>query len=119
MDSSARYAGHRAYLVPTDLCELTGPATGVVELPTRLDWSEQRLYDLSNNGHVGLMYERVIREATQFNDLRAYLNHETLIRVWPCLFLPAEARHRWETQFSELRRAAFRHVHHCRSHMLT
>ncbi|MFI7641970.1 hypothetical protein [Nonomuraea sp. NPDC049400] len=119
MNSSACYAGHRAYLVPADLSELRGPATGVVELPTRLDWSEQRIYDLSDNSHVGLMYERVIREATQFDDLRTYLNRETLIRVWPYLFLPAEARHTWETPFSELRRAAFRHVHHCRSHMLT
>lgn len=106
MTSRSRYASHRVYLVPTDLRELTGPTTGVLELPTRLDWSEQRLYDLSDKSHVGLMYERVIREATQLDDLRAYLNHETLVRIWPYLYLPIEARHTWEAHFPKLRRAA-------------
>ncbi|KAB8193804.1 hypothetical protein FH608_021665 [Nonomuraea phyllanthi] len=104
-----RYASRRVYLVPTDLRELTGPTTGVLELPTRLDWSEQRLYDLSHKSHVGLMYERVIREATQLDELRAYLNHEMLVRIWPYLYLPIEARYTWETHFPKLRRAS--HVH--------
>jgi hypothetical protein len=79
---------------------------GVVELPTRLDWSEQRVYDLSDSGHVGLMYERVIRESTRPEDLRTYLNHGMLVRIWPHLFLPMEARRAWETRFPQLVRAA-------------
>ncbi|WP_188191466.1 hypothetical protein [Nonomuraea sp. SYSU D8015] len=106
MDSRPRYASHRVYLVPADLGELTGPAAGVVELPTRLDWSEQHIYDLSNQSHVVLMYERVIREASHLDDLRTYLNQETLVRIWPRLYLPVNARQAWETIFPELRRAA-------------
>lgn len=106
MDYRPRYASHRVYLVPADLSELTGPVTGVVELPTRLDWSEQHVYDLSNSSHVGLMYERVIREASRLDDLRTYLNHETLVQIWPRLYLPVEARQAWEASFPKLRRAA-------------
>ncbi|TDC08490.1 hypothetical protein E1267_10195 [Nonomuraea longispora] len=106
MTWSSRYASRRVYLVPADLTELTGPITGVVELPTRLDWSEQRFYDMLDNSHVGLMYERVIREATRLDELRMYLNYEKLIELWPRLFLPIEARRAWEASFQQLRRAA-------------
>jgi hypothetical protein len=106
MDPRPRYARQRVYLVPSDLGELIGPATGVVELPTWLDWSEQRVYDLSDSSDLVLMYERVIREAVHFDDLRTYLNRETLIRIWPRLYLPIEARQAWETSFPTLRRVA-------------
>ncbi|OUC96586.1 hypothetical protein [Streptosporangium minutum] len=106
MNTRSRYASRRTYLVPADLSELAGPFTGVVRLPVRLDWSEQRVYDLSDDSHVGLMYERVIREASHLDDLRAYLNRETLIRLWPHLYLPAQARKTWETRFRDLARAA-------------
>ncbi|MFD8527692.1 hypothetical protein ACFV0L_09810 [Streptosporangium canum] len=102
MNARSRYAGRRTYLVPADLSELAGPVAGVVRLPIRLDWSEQRAYDLSDDSHVGLMYERVIREASHLDDLRTYLNRETLVRLWPRLYLPAQARKVWETQFRDL-----------------
>ncbi|MER5324021.1 hypothetical protein [Streptosporangium roseum] len=106
MNAKTRYASRRTYLVPADLSELAGPISGVVELPIHLDWSEQRVYDLSDDSHVGLMYERVIREASHLDDLRAYLNHETLVRLWPHLYLPVQARNVWETRFRDLVRAA-------------
>ncbi|WP_326823863.1 hypothetical protein [Streptosporangium sp. NBC_01756] len=106
MNTRTPYASRRVYLVPADLSELTGPTVGVVELPTHLDWSEQRVYDLSDDSHVGLMYERVIREAFHPDDLRTYLNHETLNRIWPRLYLPVQARKAWETRFRGLVRAA-------------
>ncbi|MEU7002970.1 hypothetical protein [Nonomuraea sp. NPDC046570] len=106
MNAKPRYTSHRVYLVPADLGELTGPVDGVVRLPMRLDWSEQGVYHLSDSSHVGLMYERVIREATRMDDLRMYLNRETLIRIWPYLYLPAAVRKAWETRFPGLVRAA-------------
>lgn len=106
MSSRSRYASRRSYLVPARLDELVGPVTGVVELPTHLDWSEQRIYDLDDDAQVGLMYERVIREAAHIDDLRTYLNASTLIRVWPRLFLPVLARQAWEARFRHLTRAA-------------
>ncbi|MEU9834275.1 hypothetical protein AB0D67_22345 [Streptosporangium sp. NPDC048047] len=102
----SRYASRRVYLVPADLDELIGPMVGVVELPTHLDWSEQRVYDLADDSHVGLMYERVIREASQLDDLRTYLNRETLVRIWPSLYLPVQARRAWEACFQNLLRTA-------------
>jgi hypothetical protein len=64
------YEDGRPYTVPNLLDELTGPTTGVVELPLRLDWSEQSRYDLSDERQRNLMYERVIRESMRADDLR-------------------------------------------------
>ncbi|MER6169736.1 hypothetical protein [Streptosporangium sp. NPDC001681] len=77
-----------------------------MELPTHLDWSEQRVYDLTDDGQLGLMYERVIREAVHLDDLRKHLNGAVLIRIWSRLYLPIQARHTWETRFRNLVRAA-------------
>ncbi|MEV6859843.1 hypothetical protein AB0M44_02375 [Streptosporangium subroseum] len=106
MSTRSRYASRRVYLVPDDLSELTGPVAGVVELPTHLDWSEQHVYDLTDDSHLGLMYERVIREAVHHDDLRTYLNGRVLIRIWPRLYLPIQARQAWEARFPDLVRAA-------------
>ncbi len=53
--------------------ELTGPLTGVVMPPERLDWSERAAFHLDVPAERNLMYERVIREATRAGDLREYL----------------------------------------------
>jgi hypothetical protein len=86
--------------------ELTGPTSGVVELPLRLDWSEQGRYDLSDRLQLNLMYERVIRESMRVEDLRTYLDGRTLRRVWRELWLPRKVRGLWESRFTELTRAA-------------
>lgn len=80
--------------------------TGVVELPIHLDWSEQRVYDLDDDAQLGLMYERVIREAVHVDDLRTYLNGSVLVRIWPRLYLPIQARRTWEARFHGLARVA-------------
>jgi len=100
------YQDGRPYTVPETLEELTGPTTGVVELPQRLDWSEQGRYDLSHPRELGLMYEVVLREAMRVEDLRTYLHGPTLRRVWPSLYLPREVRALWESRFAILRAAA-------------
>ncbi|MFF5204725.1 hypothetical protein [Streptosporangium sp. NPDC000396] len=106
MNARSHYASRHVYLVPMDLSELAGPVTGVVELPAHLDWSEQRVYDLSDDAQLGLMYERVIREAATLDDLRTHLNSQVLTRVWPRLYLPIQVRQAWEARFRGLTRAA-------------
>ena len=86
------YAENRPYLLPETLGELTGPVTGVIQLPLRLDWSERAEFHLDDPAERNVMYERVIREATRADDLRSYLNGEVLRQVWGRLFLPARVR---------------------------
>ena len=86
------YAENRPYLLPDTLGELAGPVTGVVRLPLRLDWSERTEFHLDDLAERNVMYERVIREATQVNDLRSYINEKILRQVWGRLFLPARVR---------------------------
>ncbi|MFY1632502.1 hypothetical protein ACN27F_04310 [Solwaraspora sp. WMMB335] len=100
------YEDGRPYTVPGSLEELTGPTKGVVELPLHLDWSEQGRYDLSDARQRNLMYERVIRESTQVEDLRTYLHGPTLRRVWHQLWLPRRVRWLWESRFQTLVGAA-------------
>lgn len=100
------YAGNRPYLLPETLGELTGPGTGLVRLPLRLDWSGPTEFHLDNPAERNVMYERVIREATRIDDLRSYLNEQVLRQVWIRLFLPVRVRQSWEARFPHLRRAA-------------
>jgi hypothetical protein len=96
------YEDGRPYTLPESLDELSGPTTGVVELPLRLDWSEQGRYDLADGRQLNLMYERVIRESMRVEDLRAYLDGPTLARVWRQLWLPRKVRRLWESRFHDL-----------------
>jgi hypothetical protein len=100
------YADNRPYLLPDTLGELVGPVTGVVRLPSRLDWSERAEFHLDDSAERNVMYERVIREATQVEDLRSFLNGAVLHQVWRRLFLPQRVRQSWEQRFPDLRLAA-------------
>lgn len=100
------YEDGRPYTVPDSLEELTGPISGVIELPQRLDWSEQGRYDLSDERQRNLMYERVIRESMRVEDLRTFVHGPTLVRVWRQLWLPRKVRMLWESRIPSLPRAA-------------
>jgi hypothetical protein len=102
----APYDQRRPWTVPDSLDELCGPTGGVVELPLHLDWSEQRRYDLRDPAQLGLMYERMIREAMAVEDLRRYLHGPTLRSVWRRIFLARVVRSLWESRFPALREAA-------------
>jgi hypothetical protein len=83
--------GRRAIVV-TDLGSLCGPVRGVVELPLRLFWSSpNRSFDLDKPFMRRWMYQTVLRE-----DLTRFLNRDTLIELWPDLFLPQGVRRAWE-----------------------
>lgn len=104
--SRVLYADRRPYVVAETLGELTGPTSGVVELPSHLDWSEQGRYNLDDLRELSVMYERVLREAENAEDLRRYVNAAMLRRVWHRMFLPRRVRDLWERRFPDLPRAA-------------
>jgi hypothetical protein len=86
----------RPVVVAVSLAELRGPASGLVELPQRLFWSGERIFDLSDSEQLLSMYEAVFEAARTQADLAEYLNGETLARVWPQLGISSRARRAWE-----------------------
>jgi hypothetical protein len=100
------YSEQRPYLATETLDELVGPTDGIIDLPQRLDWSEQGRYNLDDLRELCLMYERVLRESMNVADLRNYLNGAMLRQVWSRLFLPRRVRDLWEGRFPALTRAA-------------
>jgi hypothetical protein len=73
-----------------------------VELPLRLDWSPKRQYDLADDGDRRSLYERALNEALRVEDLQTFLNGDSLVELWPRLWLPAQVRALWEQRFPQL-----------------
>ncbi|MQY14293.1 hypothetical protein SRB5_44570 [Streptomyces sp. RB5] len=96
------YADIRPYMVPGTLGALVGPVTGVVELPTALDWGPKRAYRLDSDSDRRVLYETVIREAARAEQLAEYLNAGLLVRLWPRLWLPPQVKRLWLARFPEL-----------------
>jgi hypothetical protein len=95
----------RGTLVADDLAELRGPASGTVELPLWLFWCPDRTFDLDDPATLRWMYQTVLREASRAEDLTAFLNGDTLVALWPDLFLPRAVRQAWEERYPVLRAA--------------
>lgn len=107
--SRARYKSRpgRHAVVAVSLADLKGPTEGIVELPLWLFWSSpDRAFDLSRPFMLRSMYETVLGEASRPEDLTAYLDGDTLIALWPDLFLPKGVRQAWEDLHPLLRSAA-------------
>ncbi len=96
----------RATVVVDDLDELRGPTSGIVELPNRLFWQPDRHFDLDDADALAWMYENVLREAANTDELRTWLDGATLIRLWPTIFVPRGVRFAWERRHSDLRSLA-------------
>jgi transcriptional regulator with XRE-family HTH domain len=93
----------RSAVVVSDLADLRGPVTGIVELPLWLFWSQpDRTFDLDDPEMRQWMYEIVLREAGSLEDLTTYLDRDTLIALWPRLYLPKGVRLAWEDQHAAL-----------------
>jgi hypothetical protein len=93
----------RLAVVVDDLSALRGPTSGVVELPHRLLWRADRSVDLSQPWQVSAMYEIVLSEAVRVDELCAWLDGATLIRLWNELYLPRGVRRAWEDRHQVLR----------------
>jgi hypothetical protein len=86
----------RGTLVAGDLADLRGPVSGTVELPLWLFWCPDRTFDLDDPAMLRWMYQTVLREASRPEDLTAFLDGDTLVALWPDLFLPKGIRQAWE-----------------------
>ncbi|MFI6073835.1 hypothetical protein ACIA5C_19905 [Actinoplanes sp. NPDC051343] len=101
-----RYA--KPIVVTDDLALLRGRITGVVTLPSHLDWSGSADYKLEAPDRTVDLYRTVLIEATKPDDLHAFLDRATLTRLWPTLWLPADLRRAWEERFPQLKDTASR-----------
>ena len=96
----------RSVLVVRDLADLRGPASGAAVLPLRLYWSPAgRVFDLDDPFMLRSMYQVVLGEAIHAEELTGYLNRDTLLAVWPDLYLPKGVRQAWEERHPALRAA--------------
>jgi hypothetical protein len=89
--------------LPASLEELTGPATGTVDLPLHVVWSGRRSYELSRSRSLMSLYRTVLAEG-QRQDLIAFLNRDLLVAQWPILrtLISRPLRDAWENHFPEL-----------------
>ena len=107
--SQARYESRpgRHTVVAASLADLRGPAEGVVELPIWLYWSSpDHTFDLGDPDMRRWLYQIVLREAGRPEDLTACLDGDTLLALWPDLYLPKGVRQAWEDRHPALRAAA-------------
>jgi hypothetical protein len=92
--------------VAPSLADLRGPTEGSVELPLWLFWScPGHTFDLGDRDMRRWFYQTVLREAGSLEDLTAYLDGDTLIALWPDLYLPKGVRQAWEDQHQVLHAA--------------
>jgi Tfp pilus assembly protein FimV len=94
----------RGVVVAPSLADLQGPTEGTVELPLWLFWSSPgHTFDLGDRDMRLWLYQTVLREASSLQDLTAYLDGDTLIALWPDLYLPKGVRQAWEDTHPFLR----------------
>lgn len=96
------YASMIPYIVPESLELLQGPTSGVVDLPSRLDWGPHRTYDLASVDDAIALYSKVISEASTQDDLTQFLNRDVLVTIWQRLRLPRRCADLWNQAFPQL-----------------
>ncbi len=70
-------------------------ATGVVELPFHVRWSDPSItYDLQQRADRIRVYEQVLREGTE-DDVRLYIDLDELVDLFDELVLPSTVRRAW------------------------
>ena len=98
------YADQRPYVVIESFDELCGPTSGIVTLDQRLHWSGIATFDLEDPRRQAMLYETVLREASDVGDLVWWLDSAMLVRLWPALVLPRQVRGLWQSRFEQLGR---------------
>jgi hypothetical protein len=97
----SRWAGVEAKLPPS-LDELTGPSSGVVELPVDLAWSGDRSFDLTDPVQRYLYHVTVLTAAVTREHYTDWLNAGLLQADWGRMRLPRSLRTVWQEHFPEL-----------------
>ena len=70
-------------------------ASGTVELPFHVRWSEPSIsYDLGQRSDRVRVYEQVLREGTE-EDVRLYIEVDELVELFNELMLPPTVRRAW------------------------
>jgi hypothetical protein len=95
----------RTVMVADDLDELCGPLAGCHRLPQHLDSSARHLYNFADAQWRELAYRTVLMEACTDADLTDWLDKDTLLAMWPELYLPPFVRDAWQRRHPELARA--------------
>ncbi|MHA6668615.1 hypothetical protein ACX3O0_07070 [Homoserinimonas sp. A447] len=98
------YRNAVTYEVPGSLADLTGPSTGVINLPRIIYWGPEETVDLADPVDIRRMYQALVRMGTVAQQVE-WLNRDSLIEAWPDLVLPARCISHWEDSFPELQRA--------------
>jgi|SRR4051794_36382488 hypothetical protein len=92
----------RPVVVVDDLAKLHGPATGVVSLPIMLNWTPRTEFNLASEAAQRSLYQVVLREAHNEDEIERYLNADLLRRLWGTLILPRAVREFWEARYPAL-----------------
>ena len=96
------FANTIEYEVPESLLDLTGPASGVIEIPRTLYWGPEETVDLADSVDVQRMYQAVVRTGTGVEQAQ-WLNRDILVSTWTDLVLPTRCVDAWESKFPELK----------------
>lgn len=94
----------RTIVVAPELSALRGPTSGIHQLPLHLDSSAPASYDFADPHRRALAYRIVLAEAAAESDLTTWLEQDTLVALWPDLYLPRPVRRAWEDRHPELAR---------------
>ncbi len=91
----------RPVAIPDDIENRPLPkASGRVTLPRHLAWSFPHCYDLDNRRQLRAAYERVMTEGLE-DDVRFYIDLDTLLELWDELWLSPHVREAWSTWLSD------------------
>ena len=86
----------RRVVVADDLGDKGDKASGCIELPLHLAWSEpRRSYDLAKKYDRRRVYEQVMSEGDA-DEVRYYVQASELLALWDELVLPRHVRVAWE-----------------------
>lgn len=101
--NAINYSQMRPIVLPDSLDELTGPQTGIITLPTSVDWTPRKSYNLDDKYDRADFYNIVLREASA-EQMADWLNKDTLVRTWPTIAVHGKLADTWEAQFPQLKR---------------
>ncbi|PPF74896.1 hypothetical protein C5E07_10530 [Pseudoclavibacter sp. RFBJ3] len=97
VDQRVHVRDFRPFAVVDDLCELRGPASGVVTLSHAIYWGPNRDFDIGDNNRAADAYTAILNEGTR-TDVIELMNAHRLERVWSVLTLPWRVLDEWQTR---------------------